>query len=165
VTPFFADVRVFQDHPEAGVVTRQSFESEFTRTGYWVIGIDKAKKAIDDLRSEKEQLRIDDMVEVGRRTGVDAVVVGTITEYNYLDVGYRVQGIATDSGAILWEAGGVQRIPFYRLQIEPALNKLSRKIVKQLVRKGLTADPALSTPELHPQNDTELKELPSTSTI
>ena len=137
VMPFLAHSEIWEEHPEADEVLEGAFIREFMRTGYKFIKIDASDKIFEEVGVTDNKVTEDHMIEIGRRLGVDAIIIGDVTAYNYLDIGYRVKGIQIESRALLWEGGGIQRIPWYKVQIEPAVKKLTRKIINDLIRKGV----------------------------
>lgn len=100
------------DNPHAGGITARLFASElYHRQLFSVMEPAETEQGLGAMETPQGAFRQDLAQETGRRLGVDAVVVGSVSEFAYQHglreepaVGLSIRLVRVDDGKLLWTA-------------------------------------------------------------
>lgn len=92
---------------------------------------ERAAAAKEDLIAAR-MLTEDDLLAFAAQSEAEYFVLGLVDQYNYFEVEYSVFVHRRDEMRMVAQAGGVRRIPWYNLNREKHLGRLSARIVTRL---------------------------------
>lgn len=114
-------------------VVRELFEEAFVGSGADVVVRDRLSSVLEELEFQSASgLTADDASQVGQILNADAIIEGTVMQYNYYYVEFSIRAIDVERGVVLFSASATARVWEYDDDPSEAARWLSRDIVDAL---------------------------------
>jgi hypothetical protein len=117
----------------AAEIAQEAFEDSVSLVGGDVV----VRSRVADVLSEIEfqtmsGITAADAATVGAMVNADAILVGTITQYNFYTVAVSVRALDVENGIVLWSASGYRDVWDYEDDPGVALRSLAREMMTQV---------------------------------
>lgn len=119
---------------DAARTVRDAFEDAFVGSGADVVVRSRLNQVLDELEFQNVSgLTDEDVAEVSSILNADAIIVGTVSQYNGYEVSFTVRAIDVERGVVLFSGSATGEVWDYDDDPAIAARALSAELVEYLV--------------------------------
>lgn len=127
----FGPYRVVEDN--GAEIAQEAYEDAVILIGSDVVVRSRITDVLNEIEFQTMSgLTEADAAQVGAMVNADAIIVGTVTRYNYYNVAVSVRALDVERGIVLWSGSGYRDVWDYDDNPSEALRSLSREMMTQV---------------------------------
>lgn len=114
-------------------IAQEAFEDAVILTGSDVVVRSRVTDVLNEIEFQAMSgLTEEDAARIGTMVNADAIIVGTITQYNYYTVAVSVRALDVERGIVLWSASGSRDVWDFDDDPGEALRTLAREMMEEV---------------------------------
>lgn len=130
----FGTYRVVGENGPA--IAQEAFEDAVILTGSDVVVRSRVTDVLNEIEFQSMSgLTEEDAARIGSMVNADAIIVGTLTQYNFYNVAASVRALDVERGIVLWSAAGYRDVWDFDDDPGEALRMLAREMMEEVASR------------------------------